>query len=214
MAFCKKLTSTYVHVKILNGYIGVHHMNASLLFSSISGILLIVSQASYIASILGGYAKPSRATWIIWTALIWLAAAAMYASGALNVQITIFCAGDTLILLLSAFYGAPGWSKLDIGLLIVAAFGVALWVLTNNPLYALLISMLVNAIGSIPTYVKTWHAPEQEDLRAWVLVTFSSFFQALAIPAWTIADALQPILFTMLSMPMVWLILRRRLAFV
>lgn len=185
-------------------------MNVSLLFSSISGILLIVSHTSYIASIIGGHTKPSRATWIIWTSLTWLAAAAMHASGALNVQIAIFCAGDALILLLSAFYGAPGWSRLDIGSLIAAAFGVALWVITNNPLYALLISMLVNTIGTIPTYVKTWRAPEQEDLTAWVLVTFSSFFQACAIPAWTVADALQPILFTVLSVPMVLLILRRR----
>lgn len=186
-------------------------MIREIVFPALAGGLLMVAQTLYVIAILRGQTKPSRASWVIWTTLTWLAAGAMYASGALNVQMTIFCIGDAIVLLLSAFYGAPGWTRLDIGSLIAGAVGVVLWILTKNPLYGLLISMLVNVIGSIPTYVKTWHAPEQEDLSAWVLVTVSSLFQAFTIPAWTIADALQPILFTALQAPIVWLILRPRL---
>lgn len=186
-------------------------MIQTILFPALAGLLLLIAQSSYIIAIIRGQTRPSRASWVIWTALTWLGAAAMYASGALNVQMAMFCIGDAIIILLAIPFGAPGWSKVDIAALVSGAVGVVFWVLTKNPLYGLGISMAVNAIASIPTYVKTWHAPEHEDLTAWVLVSFSSFFQTLAIPAWTVADALQPILFVLLQVPMVLLILRPRL---
>lgn len=163
--------------------------------STLSGMLVISAVVLYIVAILRGFTKPSKASWTVWAILCWITAAGMYQADALNIQIAVVAVCDSIIVLLAFKYGNPGWSAVDKWSIAGAAVGIALWVGTGNPLFAVVIALTVNFVGSIPTYVKTWHYPEQESATAWILIGLSSLTQSLAIPAWTVADAAQPISF-------------------
>lgn len=174
-----------------------------------AGLLAVGAYFPYILAILRRQTKPTKSTWIIWTVLSSLTAAGMYQAGALNAQIAIIAFGDFFVVALAFRWGVPGWSRLDIFCLSGAAIGIIGWAVTHNPVVAVLIGLSVTVIGSVPTIVKTWHRPDQEDLTAYSLMVGSCVVQIAAIPAWTITDAAQPIVFLGVAGTILLLILTR-----
>lgn len=177
------------------------------ILNNIAALTVIAAFFPYIRSIIRGQTKPSRATWIIWTVLANLIATSMFALGTLNVQIAIIAIGDLAVLALALRYGVPGWSRLDIGCLVGGFLGIAGWIVTGNPKVGIVIAVCVIVIGTIPTWVKTWHYPEQENATSYGLMTVSSLATIAVVPAWTIADALQPIAYLGIAGSMLFLIL-------
>lgn len=177
--------------------------------SALAGILVFVAVGIYIAAIVRKTTVPAKATWIIWTVLSVLTAGGMYQAGALNYQMVAVVAGDIVIVALALKYGSPGWSRLDKYSLAGAASGLALWAVTNNPLYAIVISLSINFIGAVPTFVKTWDYPDQESPTTWIVVAVSSVLQTIAIPHWTIADAAQPVSYLVIQIGLLFLIFAR-----
>jgi len=70
--------------------------------------------------------------------------------------------GCVAIFLLSLKYGMGGWSKTDISCLLLAIIGIVFWIFTDNPVFALYISIIADIIGWIPTIIKTYHFPHTE----------------------------------------------------
>lgn len=182
---------------------------AQVFLNQIAGAFAIASFVPYIIAILRKQTKPSKSTWLIWTTLSNLTAATMFASDALNAQIAMIAAGDLIVVVLALTYGTSGWSRLDLACLTGAVAGIAVWIWTRDPLHGLLIAVTVTVVGSIPTIVKTWHHPEQEDSLAYTLMVSSCVFQIAAIPAWTMAHVLQPISFLGIGGSILFLILAR-----
>jgi len=73
--------------------------------------------------------------------------------------------GTTAMFIASIKNGIGGYSKLDIIVLICAIFTFVIWRTTDNALLGLIMSILTDLIGFIPTFVKTWNRPETEDWR-------------------------------------------------
>jgi hypothetical protein len=73
-------------------------------------------------------------------------------------------------------------------------------------------SQIVCFLGSIPTFVSAWEDPSKEDKTAWTIFWISCVCAVLAIPAWTLADALQPLnFFAIQSVMMLILFVRPKL---
>lgn len=177
--------------------------------NGIAGVLILVAVGVYIVAIVRKTTRPAKATWIIWTVLSFLTAGGMFQSGTLNGQMVAVVAGDVVVVVLALIYGIPGWNTLDKLSLAGAGIGLAFWVATSNPLYAIVISLSINFIGAIPTVVKTWKYPDQESPTTWVLVGISSTLQSIAIPAWTTADAAQPLSYLVIQGALLFLIFVR-----
>lgn len=174
--------------------------------SVVAGVVNFVATVLYVLSIWRGQTVPSRITWLIWTLLSLLTAGGMYQSGTLNGQMYAVVTGDIIITFFAMLWGSGGWTPVDRWSLAGAVVGLALWVITKNPFYAILISLSVNYIGAVPTIAKTWRYPEQEDLRAWAIVTLATFIQFLAVTEWTFAATAQPISYLTIQVPLVLLI--------
>jgi len=165
------------------------------LLQTVAGLLIIIGYFPYIRAIFRRETRPSKSTWIVWTVLTWLTAAAMYKEGTLNAQITIIALGDLVVVALAFRHGAPEWNRLDFGCLAGAALGICAWVWTNNPLFGIVIGLSVIVVGSIPTIVKTWNYPDQENPTSYALMVCSCVVTIIAIPAWTVANYAQPIVY-------------------
>ncbi len=150
-----------------------------------SGALAIVMYAPYIRDMLKGTTHPHRASWLIWSSLGLIAFFSQLAKGATN-SLWMTAAqtlGTMAVFILSIKFGTGGFSRLDRVSLLAAAFGIVLWYLTSDALYALLITIAVDAIGAALTAKKAYQRPESETLITWVLSAASGILGTLAVGA-------------------------------
>lgn len=179
--------------------------------SVLAGVIFILGFIPYMAAILRKETKPAKVSWLIWATIDTITFAGMAAAGTLNGQIAGALAGSWFVVALALRFGSPGWTLLDKLCLAGAALGILLWVLSHDPVLAIVTSLAVASIGSVPTIVSAWHHPERENRLAWILFWVSCVCATLAIPRWTLADAAQPITFLVIeSIMMVLLFLKTR----
>ena len=181
-------------------------------FGIASFVINTVGLIPYVRDILGHKTKPQRATWWIWLALNCIALAAQVAAGAR--WSLLFTAGSLLavllIALLSIKYGYGKFERKDGLSLMVALGGVVLWVLTKQPLAALLIVMAIDLIGYGLTFAKTWRAPHTETLIAWVLSGVAGTLGVLAVGDWDLAKLIYPLYITVVNWLLALMIMYRR----
>ncbi|MBI2410842.1 MAG: hypothetical protein HYV32_03045 [Candidatus Kerfeldbacteria bacterium] len=181
-------------------------MELKSILSVASGILFVVAFLPYIQAIRRREAQPCKATWIIWATLDTITLAGMWTKGTLNGQIIGAVLGAWIVVGLALKYGIPGWSKLDKACMGGAVFGIILWQIFNNPVLGMLTSLFVVFLGSIPTFVSAWKEPANENRTAWTIYWVSCMLALLAIPAWTVADAAQPITFSTIETTMMFIL--------
>ncbi|HEV2412825.1 MAG TPA: hypothetical protein VGS28_03395 [Candidatus Saccharimonadales bacterium] len=148
-----------------------------------SGVLSCVGYIPYIRDILRSKARPERATWLIWSVLSLIAFFAQLNKGATqSLWFTGFNFLTTgLIFSLSIKRGIGGLARRDIIGLLTAAIGLALWYLTGNALYALIVTIAVDTVGSILTILKTYDHPWTETYTVWVLDGLASILAVISV---------------------------------
>ncbi|MFH0885184.1 MAG: hypothetical protein V1861_05740 [Candidatus Micrarchaeota archaeon] len=170
----------------------------------IAGIIGFLGFVPYILDTLNHKTKPNKATWIIWAFLGIIIAASYYSAGARASAWlpAAYAVGIIIIAALSLRYGENGWTVLDKVCLLGAGAGLGLWAITNDPVFALYLTTIVDAIGALPTIMKAYERPESESRAAWVLFLTADILNLLAISEWTLAMALYPVYVSMLGMVM------------
>lgn len=170
----------------------------------IAGILALTGYIPYIYTILIGKTRPNRATWFIWTIVGGLLAFSYISEGDQNsIWLPLgYFFGPLITAILSLRYGYAKWTRLDTICLTAAAISIVPWILSDNATITLLINLLIDSVGAIPTLVKTYHEPETEDLTAWFIFFVANTLQLFAISMWNLA-ALYPIYLFILAGSMV-----------
>lgn len=179
----------------------------------IAGVLFLLGFVPYIRAIVRGETKPAKASWVIWATLDMITLAGMFFKNAINGQIIGAVIGAWVVVILSLIYGTRGWTKLDKYCLGGAVLGIALWVAFDNPVFGIVVSNIVVFLGAIPTFKSAWGDPGREDKMAWTIYWLSCVFAVLAIPAWTLADATQPVIFFVIETVMMYILYIRARAF-
>lgn len=179
----------------------------------IAGVLAIGGYIPYIYSILAGKTQPNRATWFIWTIVGGLLAFSYIAEGdqhSIWLPLGYFV-GPLMVALLSLRYGYAEWTKLDTVCIVAAAISVIPWIMSDNATLTLIINVIIDSTGAIPTLVKTFREPETEDLTAWLIFFVANTLQLFAISMWNLA-ALYPIYLFFLAGAMVAFIIKGKLS--
>lgn len=150
------------------------------LLGILAGLLAIISYIPYTKDILNRKAKPERASWLIWSALASIAFFSQLSKGA--TQSLWFTGLDSIGAFvtfgLAIKFGLGGLKRRDIVALIIAGLGLVIWYFTHNAVYALFITMGIDAVGASLTVWKTFEHPDTETYAMWVIICFAS---ALAI---------------------------------
>lgn len=154
-----------------------------------AGAVSFAAYLLYIISTLRGKTRPSRSTWWILALVGSLIFLTSYSVGARE-SIWImgsYVAGPLIIAVLSLHprYGyGERLMPLDIGCLVWAGICALIWLLFNSPLIAFMGSIVLDAIGLIPTAQKAYHEPDKEDPLAWSIEMVASILNAVGITAW------------------------------
>ena len=152
----------------------------------------------YIKDTLKWETKPNKVTWGIWAAAPIIGSFAMFFSQWFNWNILpVFMAGFIpLLIFLSSFINKNSyWKlwKLDYICLFSAILALILWQITDNPLLAIIFSILADFIAAIPIIIKAYKFPETETVFpffTWLITNLSAF---LVIKEWKIEEYLFPL---------------------
>jgi hypothetical protein len=152
-------------------------------FGLASGVLPLAAAIPYMRDIAHHKTKPHRVSFFIWSVLAAIAFFTQLAGGA---RWSLFLpAADGLVTLaifmMALGYGEGGFTARDYAALVLAAVGLGLWYVTKQPVLALLIVILVDAIGAVLTLIKTYHDPTSETFSLWLLASLGGLCAALAV---------------------------------
>jgi hypothetical protein len=125
---------------------------------------------------------PHLYTWLIWAFTQATAtAASWYGGGKFNaltfaistvLVIAVFC--------LSFKYGTKNITKGDTVLLILALLAIVVWWQMGSPLIAVIMVTVIDAIGYIPTFRKSYVEPWSETLSFWAIMVLANIFTIAA----------------------------------
>ena len=172
----------------------------------------LISYIPYFRGILANKTKPHAFSWFIWGLLTAIAFFAQVTSGAgPGAWVTGFSAIVCFIIV--GFALVKGEKKItpsDWATFIAALATLPIWYATDNPLYAIILITLIDALGFYPTFRKSWHKPQEEVTVTYSLsaVKFAIALGALQNLNWT--TALYPASLVFMNGAFVIMVLWRR----
>ncbi len=188
-------------------------MNIYEILGIAAGVLTIIEYAYYCWTIVKGETKPSRATWFIWAVLTVLIAFSYDAAGGDETIWVAYAAaiGTLFIAILSIRYGVGGWQPIDRIALTIAFLCLPLWFVAG-PEWVLLVTLVVDLAGIVPTIYKTYLYPTQESGIAWGMNVVGSVLNIVALGAiatWSFSEVLYPFYMLLINATLFFLIVRR-----
>lgn len=167
-------------------------MDLKFLSGIIAGIIGLTCFIPYLIDIFRRKTKPHIYSWLIWSITQSTAVIAMIVGnaqyGSLGLAVgSLFCIS---IFFLSFKYGTKDITRFDTFCLIGAIFAVILWIVQKNPLYSVTLITIIDSIGFIPTYRKSYIDPYSETILFYLLTAASNFFAIIAIANYTIITTL------------------------
>lgn len=182
------------------------------IFGWISLIFATVGYVPYFLSIASGKTKPHFFSWCIWGSLTAIAYFAQVNSGAgagswATGMTALFCG---IIAVISLFKGEKHITRSDWVTFLAALSAIPIWYVTSNPIYAILLVTLIDALGFWPTFRKSWHKPDEEHPLTYGLsgIKFTLSLLALESISWT--TVLYPASLVLMNAAFVIMIFYRR----
>ena len=100
--------------------------------------------------------------------------------------------------------------KIDWVCLVLALLGIPVWIITKNPLTAIIIVSIVTIISVIPTLRKAYHKPYEETATTYVTSTFQQALSISALQAFNPTTSLYSFIWIISNLTIVSLIFIRR----
>lgn len=161
----------------------------------LSVILTFAAYIPYLWSIWKRITTPHLFSWIIWGLSNGIVFLGQYQAGA---GAGSWVAGVTCLLsvgmiALSIPFGEKDIRRSDWVALGGAGLAILLWVLTSNPLWAVILATMVDLLGFYPTIRKSFNNPYSEDLSAWSITAFRSSLSFFALEAYSATTMIFPV---------------------
>lgn len=161
----------------------------------IGPVLNVLCIIPYLVSMVRGNTKPNIATWLTWTILTGIGAAAVIVSDGWGEA--LLPAGASLVtlsvVLLGLKYGYAEYGKFDITCQILAIVGLSMWFIFNSPLVGLIAVIVIDAIAGLPTIRHGWRKPFEETWQTFAIGSAASFITFLGLTELTITNIAFPI---------------------
>lgn len=177
-----------------------------------AGVLSFVAYIPYIYSILIKKTKPSRSSWWIWSLVGLLVLFSYYTIGARTTiwVPAVFFICPLVVAILSLKFGeGNSFNKTDKICLYAAALSILVWFFSKSALIALYINILIDSLGYLPTFKKTYINPKHENKTCWILFLIGSILNMLAISDLSFSIALYPFYMFAMDIVMIYLLFRK-----
>ena len=178
----------------------------AILLSTVNGLF-------YLRSILFQNIRPHVFSWIIWGLLLLIGAAAQYAGhGGVGVWPTAYSGCMCLIYAaLSLKYGEKKITRSDWIAFIGALAAVPLWLITKNPLTAVILVTLIDTVGLYPTFRKSYINPWQENPYSFFFFAVTACLTLLALENYSLVTVLYQAALMCMELSLAFVIFYRRI---
>jgi len=187
-------------------------MDNKIIFGTIAVSISLLGYIPYIKNTLTSKTKPHGFSWLIWGLITGMeffgqivghAGAGAWVTG-VSASICIFIA------FLGLRKGNLEITRIDRMSFIAAMIAIGLWLITNEPLLSILLGILIDALGFIPTFRKSFVHPFQETIITWFLNGLKFVFALFAFEKFTLLSAIYPVYLVLGNWTLVLLLLIRR----
>lgn len=183
------------------------------IFGYASIVVAVVGYIPYIKDILADKTKPHAFSWLIWfiTETIAFAVQVTVHGGSgswvhlmqLSLCLLIFC--------LALRYGHPTITRSDWIALSLGIVAIVLWVMTKQPLTAVICLIIIDVMAFAPTFRKSYEFPQQETARLYVCSGLSYACALVALEQYALVNWLYQASLVFLNGSFIlWLLLLRR----
>jgi hypothetical protein len=157
-------------------------MDIKIVFGILATLVTIGGYIPYFRDIFAKKTKPHLYTWLVWGLTQGTATVALISGGgqwgAISLMVgTILVA---VIFLLCFKYGTKNITKADTFTLIAALLAIIVWWQLDSPILAVLMVSLIDALGYIPTFRKTYIDPSSETITFWICMVATDILALLA----------------------------------
>lgn len=188
-------------------------MNYKIVLAIIASIISIVSYIPYIRDILKNQTKPHIFSWFLWALLTGIAfIAQLIEGGGVGAWVTGTAAVMCLVITILAFSrGEKHITLFDWICFIGAILGIAVWLTTENPLYAVIMVTIIDIVAFIPTYRKAFYKPQEETALTFALDSIRFILAIIALESLNLTTWLYPASVALTDgLFVVWLLVRRK----
>lgn len=173
----------------------------------------ILGTSTYVWQTLRGRTRPNKMTFLMWSIAPFIGAVAAFADGVLWPAVTILAAAlCPFSIFLASFVNPNAYWRLTASDYICGALsllGLVLWLVTDEPVLALVFALLSDALATAPTMIKAWRHPETESALSYLGSSFSGLMGIIAATAWTFSEVAFP-LYLFLTMGLIGVAAIRR----
>ena len=169
-------------------------MSYKIILGIVAIVVGFIGYAPYVYNVLKRQTKPHTFSWLAWGILETTAffaqakkggGAGTWATG-VSALTVFFIAGVALVRKDTEI------KKIDWVVFAGAIIGIALWAVTNNPLTAVILVTLSDALAFVPTFRKSYNKPGQETLLQYFLASLKWFISILALQSFSLTTWLYP----------------------
>ncbi len=132
-----------------------------------------VGSLAYVRNTLNGISQPNRMTFLIWAIGPFIGVVAGLAAGGSWALLPVFMSGFGPFCIFLASFANPraywklGWLDYICGALAIIA--LVLWLITDNPINAIIFAIAADVFALWPTLIKAWRFPKTETGRAYCI---------------------------------------------
>lgn len=190
----------------------IHDLLTKEALAGIAIILTLVGYFQYFRTMFAGKTRPHMFSWIIWASLTAIAYFAQISDNAgagswvtaLSAIICFFIAGFAF------FYGEKNITRGDWITFIAALSAIPVWLITDTPLWSVLIVTVIDALGFYPTFRKSWNKPYEENMFHYSTASIKFILAVFALNHFSIITALYPLSLVVMNFVFVFLLIIRR----
>lgn len=187
-------------------------MNYKTIIAIFTVILVFYAYIPYIIGILKKKTVPHVFTYFIFglsTSIIYFLQ--VKGGAGVGAWVTLFSAlFCTFIFFLSLKIGDKDITFSDITFLILALVSLFFWLIAKQPILAIVLIVLVDILGFIPTIRKSWNRPYTETLSLYTISTFRHGLVIFALERFNILTLLNPIVWTLVNGIFALILITRR----
>lgn len=181
-------------------------------FAIIGALIAALGTVPYLIDIVRGKTKPNIVTWLTWTMLTAISGSAALVAGEPKTAALLF--GNSLctalVVVLGLKYGTAKFTRFDVVCQASAVLGLVLWLVFNSPTIGIVVPLVVDFIGALPTMYHSWVKPAEETWQAFFVGIVAPLFTLLSLTHFTIASLAFPLYLFIANAAMTLIIVGRR----
>lgn len=158
-------------------------MNIKAFFGVMALVLNLVGYVPYIRDIFRGKVVPHRITWGVWTILTAIVAFNQLKNG--GGWSSLFFISTTMVVavvfVLSIKKGIGSSSPLDKACLVLALILLGYWLTLHDTKVSTYVAVVIDALGAMPTIIKTYKHPETETYIQWALAAVAGMLTFFSV---------------------------------